>query len=213
MKVLVGCEESQAVCIAFRERGHEAYSCDLQPCSGGHPEWHIQGDVFQAVKDVNPDLGIFFPPCTYLSYVGNRWLSIERYGNKAIERLANREQAKDFFMALWNLDIKKIAIENPRGYVMESFKPTQIIQPYYFGDSFSKTTCLWLKNLPPLYHNKSVNLFDDKVTHVWKGEMHKKNGGMWYNTNEVLSMSPEDRSRYRSKTFPGIAKAMSEQWG
>jgi hypothetical protein len=225
MNIILGCEESQSVCIEMRKKGHNAYSCDIQECSGGHPEWHIQADIFEVIKGGyfvtqfgnivfidKWDLGIFFPPCTYLSYVGNRWLDIEKYGQKAIERSEKRELAKEFFLSLLNCNIPKVAIENPRGYVMEFLKPTQIIQPYYFGDSFSKATCLWLKGLPKLYHNKIANLFDNSVTHVFKGEM-TKNGGLWMNTAEVLSMPQSERSKVRSKTFPGIARAMADQWG
>lgn len=226
MKVLIGCEESQTVCKAFRAKGHEAYSCDIQECSGGHPEWHFNMDIFQVIKGGELttqsgdkviidkwDSGIFHPPCTYISFVGNRWFNIQRYGEKAIQRMKNRDDAIQFFLALWNCDIPKLCLENPRGYIQKVLPQTQIIQPYYFGDSYSKTTCLWLKGLPKLYHNKQVNLFDQKVTHVWKGEMHRKNGGAWHNTNEILAMPQAERSKARSKTFPGIANAMAEQWG
>lgn len=213
MRVLVGCEESQAVTKAFRARGHEAYSCDLQPCSGGHPEWHYQQDIFEVI-DMGWDLAIFHPPCTYLTYCGNRWFNIERYGQKAIERYKLQKDAIEFFMKLYNCNIPKICLENPRGVIQKVVKQSQIIQPYYFGDSFSKTTCLWLKNLPLLQHNKQPNLFDSNVTHVDKGEMTKHGSGselMW--GTHVLKMDKQDRSRHRSKTAPGIAAAMATQWG
>ena len=148
-RVVVGCEESQTVAIAFRNLGIEAYSCDIQPCSGGHPEWHIQGDVFEAIKEVKPKLFIGHPPCTFISYVGNRWFNVEKYGENAILRAKYRDEGIDFFMRLWNIDVPHICLENPRGYIQKVLKPTQTIQPYYFGDICSKTTLLWLKNIPP----------------------------------------------------------------
>ena len=173
MRVLVACEESQRVCNAFREKGHNAFSCDILPCSGGHPEWHIQGDV---LKILNPyelpfggeviefrtmdgadyvikkwDLIIAFPPCTYLTVTGNRWFNVDRYGEKAIRRHKDREEAIKFFMAFANADCEKIAIENPVGVMSSEWrKPNQIINPWQFGDAFEKKTCLWLKGLPEL---------------------------------------------------------------
>lgn len=139
MRVLVGCEESQAVCIAFREKGHEAYSCDLQPCSGGHPEWHLQMDVFEAIEKFGPwDMMIAFPPCTYLSKVSNAFFNIKKYGEKAVERKRLSENAKQFFIQLWNSPINRIAIENPIGFMSSWKKPRQIIQPWFFGDGEQK---------------------------------------------------------------------------
>jgi hypothetical protein len=218
MKVLVGCEESQAVCIAFRKRGHEAYSCDLQPCSGGHPEWHIQGDVFQAVKEVNPELFIGHPPCTFLTVSANKWLKDqpERKSGKLVgeERRKAKHEAEQFFLQMWNLPVNKICLENPIGSINSIIKPSQVIHPYYFGDPVSKATCLWLKGLPKLVHIKEVDLFSDK-THVKKelytsstGQVHDK---WYYETSAIRDLS--ERTKARSKTFPGIAQSMATQWG
>ena len=166
MKVLIACEESQAVCKAFRAKGHEAYSCDIVGCSGGHPEWHIMQDVLPLLNgdcefvsmdgtshrvEGKWDMIIAFPPCTYLTVTGNRWFNVERYGEKAIQRHKDREEAIQFFMAFANADCDRIAIENPVG-VMSSIwrKPEQIINPYEHGDPFEKKTCIWLKGLPML---------------------------------------------------------------
>jgi hypothetical protein len=150
LKILVACEESQAVTKEFRGLGHEAFSCDLLPCSGGHPEWHYQTDVLELLKR-DWDLIISFPPCTYLTVTGNRWFNVERYGLSAIQRLKDKDFAVEFFMLFANANCPHIAIENPVG-VMSSIwrKPDQIINPWQFGDPFEKKTCLWLKNLPAL---------------------------------------------------------------
>lgn len=213
MRVLIACEESQAVCKEFRRLGHEAYSCDIQPCSGGHPEWHYQKDIFEVIN-MGWDMMIGHPPCTYISYAGNRWFNIDRYGDKAIERFKLKDQAIDFFKALWSAPIDKICLENPRGFIMKEIWYSQKIEPYYFGDSCTKTTLLWLKGLPNLYHNKNVNIFDNNVTHVYKGEMAKDGSGSEALCGlHTLKLSQKERSKLRSKTFPGIAKAMAEQWG
>ena len=158
MKVLVACEESQAVCKAFRERGHEAYSCDIVPCSGGRPEWHLQQDVLPLLKE-KWDMIIAFPPCTYLTVTGNRWFNIDRYGEKAIQRHKDRKEAIDFFMAFANADCERIAIENPVGIMSSEWrKPNQIINPWQFGDAFEKKTCLWLKGLPDLTPTNIVEI-------------------------------------------------------
>lgn len=217
MKVLVGCEESQAVCIAFR-LGFEAYSCDLQDCSGGHPEWHLKMDVFEAIEKVKPVLLIGHPPCTFISYAGIKWFNIERFGLKAIDRHRKMVDAMEFFYLLWSSSVEHICLENPRGFIQTFLKPTQLINPYYFGDEFSKPTLLWLKNLPHLQHTKGQTLFE-KNTHVSKGEFVEhvtKNGKVkrdakWY--YEAVSLPKEERARLRSKTFPGIANAMASQWG
>lgn len=223
MKVLVACEESQAVCKAFRELGHEAYSCDIQECSGGHPEWHIKGDVLQIL---NPswsgiyfvtvsgaehlidywDLIIAHPPCTYLTVTGNRWFNVEKYGEKAIQRHKDREDAIKFFMIFANADCDRICIENPVG-VMSSVwkKPNQIIQPWMFGDAAEKKTCLWLKGLPNL---RETDVVDPPERVKFKSG---KSMPKWY--ADAWHLSKEERARLRSKTFPGIAKAMAEQWG
>ena len=171
MRVLVACEESQEVCKAFRALGHEAYSCDIQAPSGGHPEWHILGDALKAMKggfvttmdgqthDVGKwDLLIAHPPCTYLTVSGNRWFNVDKYGEKARQRIAAREHAVAFFMAFANAPIEKIAVENPVGYMSTHYrKPDCIIQPFEFGHNARKTTCLWLKNLTKL---KPTNIVD-----------------------------------------------------
>ncbi len=150
MRILVACEESQAVTIEMRRLGHEAYSCDIQECSGGHPEWHLQQDVIPLLTE-KWDMIIAHPPCTYLTVSGNRWFNVERYGAKAIERARNREEAARFFMAFVEADAPCIAIENPIGWMNTHYrKPDQIIQPYQFGHPYTKQTCLWLKGLPKL---------------------------------------------------------------
>ncbi|RLB11458.1 MAG: hypothetical protein DRG39_04060 [Deltaproteobacteria bacterium] len=205
-RVLVACEESQAVTIEFRKLGHEAYSCDLLPCSGGHPEWHLQDDVLRHLDD-GWDMMIAHPPCTYLSNAGIGWFNEEKYGEKARERKRKRLMAFDFVMKLWNANIDKIVIENPVGWLNSHFrKPDQIIQPYHFGDRESKRTCLWLKNLPVL---KPTDIVKPKVYGYYKRG--KKKGKPIYGT-QYCKFS-EDRSIIRSKTFPGIAKAMATQWG
>tara|TARA_R100000951_G_scaffold494_1_gene2171 strand:- start:1228 stop:1848 length:621 start_codon:yes stop_codon:yes gene_type:complete len=204
MKVLVACEESQAVTKELRKLGHEAYSCDLLPCSGGHPEWHFQKDVTKLLKQ-KWDMIIAFPPCTYLTVTGNRWFNIERYGEKAIKRHADRKDAINFFMMFANADCEKIAIENPIGIMSTKWKkPSQIINPYQFGDAFEKKTCLWLKGLPNLKATKIVE--PPKRTEFKSG----KTMPAWY--ADAWKLPKEERAKLRSKTFPGIAKAMSEQW-
>lgn len=205
MKVLVACEESQRVALAFRELGHEAYSCDIEPCSGGHPEWHIQGDALDVIND-GWDLLIAHPPCTYLTVTGNRWFNVERYGEKAIERHRLRDEAATFFMEFVQADCPRIAVENPIGYMSTVFrKPDQIIHPYMFGDPERKATCLWLKGLSPL---KPTNVVEPRIVRYKNG-----NGtdSAWH--VETLKLPPKERAKERSKTFPGIAKAMAEQWG
>jgi hypothetical protein len=205
MRVLVACEESQAVTKEFRRLGHEAYSCDIIPCSGGHPEWHLQQDVTTLLKE-KWDMIIAFPPCTFLTVTGNRWFNEEKYGEKAIKRKADREEAVKFFMMLANANCEKIAIENPVGIMSTTWrKPDQIIQPYMFGDSFEKKTCLWLKGLPPLVPTNVV----EPPARV-QFDSGKSMPG-WY--AEAWSLPKEERAKLRSKTFPGIAKAMAEQWG
>jgi hypothetical protein len=212
MKILVGCEESQAVTIEFRKFGHEAFSCDLKDCSGGHPEWHLQMDVFKAIDLKEWDMGIFFPDCTHLTVSGNKWFKPEfrdRFPNKPKQR----EQAILFVKKLWNCGIPKISIENPIGVLSTRWmKPTQIIQPYYFGNPHPKSTCLWLKNLPKLFHAKETDLFNDKVTHVVPQYIIGKRDGKKYSMIHYKSVGKGDRAKIRSKTFNGIAKAMAEQW-
>lgn len=205
LRVLIACEESQEVCKAFRKLGYEAYSCDILPCSGGHPEWHIQDDVLEQL-DKGWDLMIAHPPCTYLTVTGNRWFNEEKYGDKARKRKQDREEAIEFFNKLLNADIPRIAVENPIGIISTRLrKPDQIIQPYMFGDAEEKKTCLWLKNLPLLEKTKVVKP-KERIKFKSGKSMPK-----WY--ADAWKLSPKERSILRSKTFPGIAKAMAEQWG
>lgn len=207
-KVLIACEESQAVTIEFRKLGIKAYSCDLEPCSGGHPEWHLQEDVL-GVLNRGWDMMIAFPPCTYLSFVGNRWFNVERYGDAAVKRAADRREAFTFFMALMQSPIPKICLENPLGWANSHYrKPDQIINPWYFGDVAKKRTCLWLKNLPLLEYDLSDKT-EPKPIHYFKNGPKK---GKAIHFTESLGRNP-DRARIRSKTFPGIAKAMTNAWG
>ena len=227
MKVLIACEESQRVCEAFRELGHEAYSADILHPSGGHPEWHVLGDVLEILNgnthfltmdgekhDVGKwDLIIAHPPCTFLTIAANRYYNVERYGEKAIERLANREKAIEFFMEFVNANCDKIAIENPVGVINTRYrKPDQIIHPYQFGHPVSKKTCLWLKGLPIL---EPTNIVEPEIIHS-KGKSGGYSGPSWYVTDEngkILSWRDPRTAIARSKTYPGIAKAMAEQWG
>jgi hypothetical protein len=217
MKVLIACEESQAVTIEMRKLRIEAFSCDVLPCSGGHPEWHIQEDVLKVIDRGGWYVMIAFPPCTHLAVSGAAWFEQKRKDGR-------QQEGVDFFMKIANAPIKHIAIENPVGIMSKLWrKPDQVIQPYYFGDEAQKTTCLWLKNLPPLYHNKAPNLFDTEVTHVGAGEFYefttkkgvKKRQPMWFAEARGFNgkKQTEDSGKIRSKTFPGIAKAMAEQWG
>ena len=221
MKVLVACEESQAVCIEGRKLGHEVYSCDILECSGRHPEWHIMCDTLPLLNgdcDFNTmdgenhsfsgrwDMIIAFPPCTYLTVTGNRWFNIDRYGEKAIQRHKDRKDAIDFFMTFANADCEKIAIENPVGIMSSEWrKPNQIINPWQFGDAFEKKTCLWLKGLPELKPTNIVEIPPRKRFDSGKSMP------SWY--AEAWHLPKEERAKLRSKTFPGIARAMAEQWG
>ena len=204
MSVLVACEESQRVCIAFRNKGHEAYSCDILECSGGHPEWHIKDDVLKHLNE-NWDLIIAHPPCTYLTVAANKYYNIEKYGKKAEERIKQRNKAIEFFMQFTELKCPRVCIENPIGVMSSLYcKPTQIIQPYQFGHSERKATCLWLKGLPEL---KSTNIVTPDIIRLKSG---KTDSRLHY---ETLKLPANERAKMRSKTFEGIAKAMSEQWG
>ena len=221
MNVLVACEESQAVCKAFRKRGHRAYSCDIQECSGGHPEWHIQGDclpllnghcVFITADRSSHelygcwDLIVAHPPCTYLTSTGNRWFNVEVWGERAIERAKLRDEAAEFFLCFVHADCEKIAIENPVGYMASIYrKPDQYIQPYQFGDAFEKRTALWLKNLPLLKHTNVVD--PPKRIRFESG----KTMPAWY--ADAWNLRRDERAKIRARTFPGIAQAMAEQWG
>ena len=204
MNVLVACEESQRVCTAFREKGHNAFSCDILPCSGGHPEWHIQGDVLPLLKNQDIDglyfctmdnvthhiekwdLIIAFPPCTHLAVSGARYFEQKRKDGR-------QQQGIDFFMEFTKADCEKIAIENPIGIMSTHYrKPDQIIQPWMFGHGETKATCLWLKNLPKL---EPTNIVDGREQRIWR-----------------MPPGPE-RAKERSKTYEGIAKAMANAWG
>ena len=194
MRVLVACEESQAVCKAFREKGHVAYSCDTEPCSGGHPEWHIQADVLEVLTG-EWDLMIAHPPCTYLSNAGARFLYPKKILNE--DRLKKGIIARDLFMRLWNAPIKKICIENPLpSSVFCLPQHSQVIQPYEYGHPFKKRTQLWLKEIDPL-----------KPTNIVKTAQSTKVAGNWFNKGG------KDRQMNRAKTFQGIADAMANQYG
>jgi len=237
MKVLVACEESQRVCIEFRNLGHEAYSCDIMECSGGHKEWHIMQDVLSLLNghcefttcdgtkhkiDGKWDMIIAFPPCTHLAVSGAPHFEKKRADGR-------QRSGVEFFCQFLNADCDKIVIENPIGiisgeYVKEHFpdlaekydiprKPTQIIHPWMFGDNFAKSTCLWIKGLEPLTPKTTV-----QPEMEWKEWTDKKTGkkkrqAKWFFDALVHSKTAEERSKIRSKTFPSVAKAMAEQWG
>lgn len=217
MNVLIACEESQRVCAAFRARGHEAYSCDIQEPSGGHPEWHILGDVLKILNPVKHwgecdtsiefytmdgkphsipgkwDLLIAHPPCTHLAVSGMRWF---KNGHKP---LYLQDEAAEFFMQFINADCDKIAVENPVCIMSTRYrKPDQIINPWQFGHMQQKKTCLWLKGLPKL--QETNNVYEDMMKLPEKDRT-----AIW--------QMGSGHSKERSKTFPGIAKAMAEQWG
>lgn len=212
MKILVSCEESQAVTIELRKLGHEAYSCDIEECSGGHPEWHLQQDVVPLLQQ-KWDMIIAFPPCTYLTSAGTRHYSLRVNSAEKVEaRIKEREKAIEFFMLFANADCDKIAIENPVGYMNTHWrKPNQIIHPYYFGDDAKKRTCLWLKGLPEL---KPTNMLPEpEPMYVCEGEKCKGKKIGWCEGMRNIKGGQKERAKARSKTFPGIAKAMAEQWG
>lgn len=202
MRILVACEESQAVCKAFRKIGHEAYSCDIEPCSGGRPEWHLQVDALEMLK-LPWDMIIAHPPCTYLTNAGAVRMRVN--GEVVPERYEKAMEAKAFFMKFLEADCPHIAVENPTPMKLVGLPPyTQAIQPYEFGHPFSKRTCLWLKGLPPL-----------RPTEIVKNHTPFVNGGCKdANGNYRRFQGRKERdAKTRSKTFPGIAQAMAEQWG
>ena len=222
MRVLVACEESQTVTKAFRKLGHEAFSCDLLPCSGGHLEWHYQQDVFDVI-DKGWDLMIAHPPCTFLTVSGVAWLSHPddrdlpfedrrphpKYPNRRNDMLDSVE----FVKALYNSPIEKVVIENPIGLLSTKWrKPDQIIQPWQFGDEATKTTCLWLKNISPLLHTKIVGK-GERFEWIDGKTGRKKSQPMWYYQALVKAKTKQERQTLRSKTFQGIADAMANQWG
>lgn len=231
MKILVACEESQAITKELRALGHDAYSCDLLPCSGGHPEWHFNYDVFQVIEEnggtlqdgsiVNDgldwELMIAHPPCTFLAVSGARWYyhpddsgmptSDRRPHPRFPNRAKDREEAVEFFIKLCEAPIEKIAVENPIGIISTRYrKPNQTVHPWMFGDEASKSTCLWLKNLPLL----------EATDIVGKGERVVLKSGKslpkWYSDALTKAKSPAERRTLRSKTFKGMAQAMALQW-
>jgi hypothetical protein len=198
MRILIACEESQAVCKAFRLEGFEAYSCDIEPCSGGHPEWHIQQDVTELLKE-EWSMVIAFPPCTHLCVSGAKHFAAKRADGR-------QQQGIDFFMLFANCACPKIAIENPVGIMSTLWrKPDQVIQPWQFGNPFTKTTCLWLNGLPKL---EPTNIVEKGSRYTTKSG---KSLPAWY--NDALKLPAKERAAARSKTFSGIAEAMAKQWG
>jgi len=213
MRVLIGCEESQVVTKEFRKLGHEAYSCDILPCSGGRPEWHLQMDVMKAIDLEEWDFIGLHPVCTKMTLSGNRHYAPGK--PKHSERL----ESVEWTIKLWEKACsksEKVYMENPMGALNSDvrLKKPQIIHPYYFGDEYQKTTCLWLYNLPFLFHSSEKDLFNDKITHVSKGEIITFKSGKsmpkWY--AETPSTNSEHNRKKRSKTFPGIARALATQW-
>lgn len=230
MNVLIACEESQRVCTAFRERGQNAFSCDILPCSGGHPEWHIQGDVLEVL---NPDIqtlhlmqyyGIYFhtmdglshiikgtwdliiahPPCTKISNAGARWLYPQK-GRMDVKRYSEGLRAKKFMLGFLEADCPRIVVENPKhSRIFDIPEPTQWIQPYEFGDPYTKLTGLWIKgDLKPLVPDNTVEPIGPYCP-SGTGRKKKDSYGAAKRGNDSVE---------RSKTFPGIARAMAEQWG
>ena len=233
LNILVACEESQRVCEEFRKLGHNAFSCDLLSCSGGHPEWHFKCDVLGVIREhggilqngnsyhlnegENWDLMVAHPPCTFLAISGAKWfydpedknlpISERRPHPRFPNRAKDRENGANFFMRLANSDIERIAIENPIGIMSSRYrKPDQIVQPFFFGDSARKTTCLWLKNLPNL---KATNLVDEGDRIYFKSG---RSLPKWYSDGLTKTKNSSERRTLRSKTFPGFAKAIATQW-
>lgn len=235
MNILIACEESQRVCTAFREKGHNAFSCDIIECSGGHPEWHIVQDVLPLLNgrcefktmdgmvhsiDDRWDMIIAFPPCTHLAVSGAAWFEKKRADGRQAEGI-------EFFMEFVNADCDRIAVENPVGiisgdYVKKWFpnlaekynlpkKPTQIIHPWMFGDNYAKSTCLWLKGVEPLVPQVTQQPELEYKEWIDGKTGKKKRQPKWF--ADAWSLPPDERAKVRSKTFPGVAKAMAEQWG
>lgn len=201
--ILVACEESQEVCKAFRNIGLEAFSCDLQECSGGNPEWHIMGDAITEAYSGKYSLMIAHPPCTYMSRAGARWM-YPNAGKICQERYDKAMKAKEFFLKLLMAPIPRIAIENPTPLKIVGLpKPTQAIQPYEYGHEYSKRTLLWLNNLPPL---KPTDIRENHIPYLPSNTGGKKRG-------QKFSRGVSKNAKESSKTFPGVAKAMAEQWG
>jgi hypothetical protein len=218
MNVLIACEESQTVCRAFRELGHKAFSCDLQSCSGGHPEWHVRGDALELIngdcsfitEDGSQhhqcgewDLLIAHPPCTYMSKAGARWM-YPKAGQLDPNRLAKAMEAKDFFFKFLNAKCVRIAVENPQPLKVVGLPdPDCVVQPYHHGDPFSKKTLLWLKGLPPLIPTNILNEHRPYLPSNTSG----------FRKGQKFSRGVAKNAKESSKTFPGVARAMAEQWG
>lgn len=205
MKILVACEESQAVTIEMRRLGHEAYSCDIEPCSGGRPEWHLQQDVTPLLSEPW-DMVIAFPPCTHLCSSGARWFAEKRKDGR-------QQKGIDFFLQFTRLACPRVAIENPVGIMSTYYrKPDQVIQPYMFGDEARKATCLWLKGLPRL--NPTDIVSPGKI--IISGGKNYSDGaaGNWAKdeNGKIIGWNDPRTAIIRAKTFPGIARAMAEQW-
>ena len=201
MKILIACEESQTVCKAFRAKGHEAYSCDILPSSGGHPEWHIQGDVVPILEQ-QWDMIIAFPPCTHLAVSGSKYFK---------QKIADgrQKQGVDFFMKFANHSCSKIAIENPVGIISSKWrKPDQVINPFQFGHPEAKKTCLWLKGIPKLIPTKTLPLPEGGrwSNQTKDGQNKLMVNGVWIGFNDPRTQ------KLRSKTYQGIADAMASQW-
>ena len=200
--IIVGCEKSQEITKAFRKRGFTAYSCDLQECSGGHPEWHLKMDVHKAIKQIKPIAGIFHPPCTFISRAGARWM-FPKAGQVDFDRLSKAMEAREFFMTCLNADLDFIGVENPLPLKIVGLpKETQVIQPYQFGEYFSKRTHLWLKGFPKLV---PTNIVDNYVPYL-----PSNTGGAKRGQKATFKNISQEES---SKTFTGIAEAIAEQWG
>lgn len=206
MKILIACEFSGIVRDAFIRKGYNAWSCDILPSESDFSNNHYQCDVFKVIRMTNWDMIIAFPPCTYLTTTGNRWFNIEKYGEKAIKRHEDRKKAIRFFMGIINANCDRIIIENPVGIMSTQFrKPDQIINPYNFGDPFEKKTCLWIKGVRKLEHTNNVQP-PPRVEYASGKTMPK-----WY--ADAWKLPKKERAKVRSKTFPGIANAMADQWG
>lgn len=210
MKVLIACEESQAITKEFRKIGVEAFSCDLLPCSGGHPEWHIQGDAIAEAYSGKYDMMIAHPPCTFLAVSGAGWF-YNKDGSRNEQRWNDQADALEFVKKLMKAPIKHIAIENPISVISTQIrKPDQIIHPWQFGDEAEKSTCLWLKNLP---HLKPTKIVGKGEFFEWENKDGvKKRQAKWYLDALSQAKTPEERRTLRSKTFKGIAQAIADQW-
>lgn len=210
-RLLIGCEESQAVCVEMRKRGVDAYSCDVIDCSGPLKQYHIKADVLDVIRSGDFKNGIFFPPCTHLATSGAR-----HFPEKIKD--GRQQQAIDFFMAIACCGMNRMCIENPVGIMSTNYrKPDQIINPYYFGDNVPKKTCLWLKNLPPLFYSYKRDLFTDKTVvepeyFIYRSKSSPKGFKRYSIFGTMSSTKTNNVAAIRSKTFPGVAMAMADQW-